>query len=89
MSKAKSTFSRDILEPSIASATGYRFPEAVAETRRPASAGGVNRSISMMAGPFGPAQAAAAANWWLWSFIRLCVAVTKRHSVRTADLPRR
>jgi hypothetical protein len=63
--------------------------EAVAETRRPASAGGGNGSISMMGGLSAPAQAAAAANWWLWSFIRLCVAVIKRHSVRTADLPRR
>jgi hypothetical protein len=39
--------------------------------------------------PPGPSQAAAAAIWCLWSFIRLWVAVLSRHSERTADLPRR
>jgi hypothetical protein len=34
-------------------------------------------------------QAAATAIWCLWSFSRLWVAVIRRHSERTADLPRR
>jgi hypothetical protein len=41
------------------------------------------------AGLSAPVQAVAAATVWLWSFIRLWVAVIRRHSVRTADLPRR
>lgn len=37
----------------------------------------------------GPSQAPAAAIWWLWSFSRLWVAATNRHSDLAAALPRR
>lgn len=36
-----------------------------------------------------PIHAVAAARVWLWSLVRLWVAVIRRHSVRAADLPRR
>lgn len=34
-------------------------------------------------------QTAAAASWWRWSLVRLWVAISSRHSVRTAILPLR
>ena len=49
---------------------------------RPAGAG-------FGAGRCGASQALATANWCLWSFIRLCVAVISRHSECAAALPRR
>jgi hypothetical protein len=36
-----------------------------------------------------PERHPSAVIWWLWSFIRLCVAAMSRHSDSTADLPRR
>ena len=57
--------------------------------RRPC---GLKRGESVAGGPgagWGPVQAPTVARWWRWSFARLWVAISNRHSVRTADLPRR
>ena len=63
--------------------------EAVAETRGRARAA-ASGSVFDAAGGRGPAiHAVAGASVWRWSFIRLWVAVIRRHSVRAADLPRR
>ena len=36
-----------------------------------------------------PVLGPAAASWWRWSLVRLWVAISNRHSVRTAVLPLR
>jgi hypothetical protein len=63
--------------------------EAVAQVIARRSTGGSKRWRRAIASPSARRQAAAAASWCLWSFKRLWVAVIRRHSVRTADLPRR
>ena len=56
----------------------------------PASVSGGERvDFGEGAGLAAPIHAVAAARVWLWSLVRLWVAVIRRHSVRAADLPRR
>ena len=60
-------------------AGGAWMAAAVGDCARPAG------GVGILSGAF---QASTAAKWCLWSFIRLCVAVIRRHSERAADLPR-
>ena len=57
--------------------------------RRRASVGALRAAGAASAGACGLGQGPAAASWSRWSLARLCVAIISRHSVRTADLPRR
>ena len=63
---------------------GGAAERAVRAPRRPAT-----DRRGACGGPRRPVQAAAVAMWCLWSLERLCVAMIRRHSVRTAALPRR
>lgn len=68
---------------------GCRTKVSMAGCRRRWQAGSVGPACAdRLGGPLGCPQALAVAIWCRWSFVRLCVAISNRHSVRTAVLPR-